>query len=177
MALAADAFAVSVGVSLSQAGLSSRQSFRLAFHFGLFQFLMLLLGWMAGHSMMPFIQAVDHWVAFGLLVLIGGRMIHQSLKLPGEEIWNRKDPTRSTNLLMLSVAISLDAFAVGLSLAFLRNPVLIPAAVIGIVALGMSLLGIHLGRFLGRIAGRWAEFLGGVLLGLIAAAILLKHLR
>lgn len=174
--LAMDAFAVSVGISLKPVRVTGRQAVRLSFSFGFFQFMMPLLGWLAGTKILSLIQAFDHWVAFGLLVLIGCRMIYASLR-PEKALQNsRHDPTRGWSLLILSVATSLDALAVGLSFAALGVAILYPAVVIGVVAFFMTLVGTKLGPPLGQIIGRRAELLGGLILLLIGIKILIDHL-
>jgi manganese efflux pump family protein len=130
--LAMDAFAVSIGVGLGAQHVSPRTTVRLAWHFGLFQFLMPVLGWLAGLSVERWISGVDHWVAFALLLAIGGHMVYDALR--GDEERSIKDPTRGASLIVLSVATSIDALAVGLSLALLGVDIWYPAVVIGIVA-------------------------------------------
>ncbi len=177
LALAMDAFAVSVGVSLGPERLSRRQSLRMAFHFGFFQFMMPLIGWQATRSiLLDFIEPIDHWVAFGLLLIIGTRMISESFRSREKTQESQTDPTKSFNLLVLSAATSIDAFAVGMSLAALHAAVLYPAGIIGIVAFLMTLLGTKIGPLMGRLAGRRAELFGGLLLILIGVKILLEHL-
>ena len=177
VALAMDAFAVSVGVSLGPERLSKRQSLRMAFHFGFFQFMMPLIGWQATRSiLLDYIEPIDHWVAFGLLLIIGTRMISDSFRSIEKTKESRTEPTKGFNLLVLSVATSIDAFAVGMSLAALQTAVLYPAVVIGIVAFLMTLLGTRVGPLLGRLAGKRAELFGGLLLILIGVKILLDHL-
>lgn len=176
LALALDAFAVSVGVSLKLGKASSQQAFRLAFHFGLFQFLMPCVGWILGRSIQSYIQALDHWIAFFLLLLIGGKMIRDAYKQEDSSGKKRTDPTKGLTLVVLSIATSIDALAVGLSLGILNTAVLYPALVIGGVAFVLSLLGSHLGPVLGKVAGKRAEMLGGVVLILIGSKILIDHL-
>ena len=177
LALAMDAFAVSVGVSLRPEGLTKSQTLRMAFHFGFFQFMMPLVGWQATRSfLLDYIEPVDHWVAFGLLLVIGARMISESFRSREKTEQSQRDPTRGFAVLTLSVATSIDALAVGMSFAALRTSILYPAAVIGIVALAMTLLGTKIGPLLGRLAGKRAEFFGGLLLILIGVKILLDHM-
>jgi manganese efflux pump family protein len=171
-----DAFAVSLGLGLSLRPASSGQTFRLAFHFGLFQFLMPVLGWAAGETLIRHIEKYDHWVAFALLLGVGGKMIFESLRPEPSLESKRSDPTRGVSLLVLSVATSLDALAVGLSLAALRVAIVFPAVVIGVVAFAMTVLGMKIGPALGRIIGRRAELLGGVILIVIGIKILADHL-
>ena len=176
LALAMDAFAVSVGLGVSQKGLSWNQVFRLAFCFGLFQFLMPLIGWLAGQTVIESIKAVDHWVAFGLLLMVGGKMISESFRGQDKNNKLKGDQTRGLVLLMLSVATSIDALAVGLSFTALGQAVFYPSVVFGVVAFLMAVAGAKIGPLFGQFAGRWAEFLGGAVLIFIGVKILLNHL-
>jgi putative Mn2+ efflux pump MntP len=176
LALAMDAFAVSVGLGVSQKRLSQSQVFRLASGFGLFQFLMPLLGWLAGQTILDVIKAVDHWVAFGLLFLIGSKMIFESFRGQYKENKSRGDQTRGLILLLLSVATSIDALAVGLSFAAIGQTVFYPSVVFGAVAFLMTVAGTKIGPLFGRVVGRRAELLGGLALIFIGAKVLLDHL-
>ena len=173
--LAMDAFAVSIAVGLSLKQVSLRQTLRLAYHFGLFQALMPILGWLAGRSVERWISPVDHWIAFGLLAVIGGKMIYEALTQDAEDE-QRKDPTKGASLVVLSVATSIDALAVGLSLALLGVDIWYPALVIGVVALAFTATGLHLGKRFGALLGRRVEIVGGVILLAIGARILIEHL-
>ena len=176
IALAIDAFAVSVAAGLHLRRASLRQSFRLSFHFGLFQALMPTLGWLAGGPIRPLVEAWDHWVAFGLLLLVGGKMIKDVLWPVGDD-QPRADPTRGWSLVVLSVATSIDALAVGLSLAMVEISVWMPALVIGLVAGAGTLVGLHLGRIIGGLdrVARWASLGGGSVLLAIGVRILWEH--
>ena len=176
LALGTDAFAVSVGLSVNRKGLLQGQVFRLAAGFGFFQFLMPILGWIAGQTIIESIKIVDHWVAFGLLAVIGAKMIYESFKSE-TKISNRdRDPTKGFVLLILSVATSIDALAVGLSFAALNWPVLVPSLIIGIVAFIMTVVGTKIGPLFGRLVGKRAELFGGCVLILIGIKILIDHL-
>lgn len=175
-ALAMDAFAVSLGLGLNLVRASAVQTFRLAFFFGLFQFLMQVLGWNAGMTVIGLIESYDHWVAFALLVGVSGKMILESFKSGGSVQIKKSDPTKGISLFILSVATSLDALAVGLSLAALGLRILYPAVIIGIVAFLMSVVGMKLGPWLGRMVGKRAELVGGLILILIGIKILADHL-
>ena len=176
LALAMDAFAVAVGLSVSPKGLNKIQSFRLAFFFGIFQFMMPLIGWMAGEGLLAIIRHVDHWVAFALLCFIGGKMVLASF-LDGKTNGKASnDPTKGLSLIMLSAATSIDAFAVGLSLAALEQEILYPSLIIGSIAFFLTLGGTKLGPLVGKLAGKGAEFLGGLILILIGIKILTEHL-
>jgi putative Mn2+ efflux pump MntP len=177
LALAMDAFAVSLGTGMSLSPATGRQTFRLAFHFGLFQFVMPIVGWAAGESFVKYIGRYEHWLAFALLLGVGGRMIFESFQPEKPAGVRRPDPTLGFSLIVLSVATSLDALAVGLSLAALRAPILYPAVVIGLVAFGMTVAGMRLGPALGKVIGRRAELFGGLILILIGIKILVDHLR
>jgi len=173
--LAMDAFAVAIAVGVVLPQLTGRRVFRLAFHFGLFQFLMPVMGWLAGRSLYRWIQAFDHWVAFGLLAFIGCRMILGAFR--NGSIESEDDPTRGWLLVTLSVATSIDALAVGLSLAFLRVPIWKPSVIIGLVAAILTGFGLAFGRRLGASFGRWAEGAGGLVLIGIGLRILISHLN
>jgi len=187
VALALDATAVAIGVSAVACGpggpgcVSPRQAFRLSFHFGLFQALMPVAGFWAGRSVAQLISAWDHWVAFGLLALVGGRALWGAFA-GGEHGPDCRtdgpiaDPTRGLSLVLLSVATSIDALAVGISLALVQDQILYPAAVIGIVAAAFTLAGLWLGSRVGRLLGRYAEVVGGLVLIAIGVRILVDHL-
>ncbi len=173
LGLAMDAFAVCLATGASGKAKGARPTFRLAFHFGLFQFAMPILGWYAGTRIAHLIESSDHWIAFGLLAFVGIRMLRSGLGA-GEQL--PQDPTRGWTLIALSVATSIDALAVGLSLALLQVEIWWPSAVIGVVAAVLSFAGVRLGARLGEIFGRRMELAGGLLLILIGAKILVDHL-
>jgi putative Mn2+ efflux pump MntP len=173
--LAMDAFAVSIGAGLQLREVTPRQTFRLAWHFGLFQAFMPVLGWLAGLTLVDYIMPIDHWIAFGLLAFIGGKMIYEALK-PEEEEVERCDPTKGWSLVVLSIATSIDALAVGLSLALLGVDIWYPALVIGIVAGGLTVVGLELGTRFGALLGRRMEIVGGLILIAIGVKILVEHL-
>jgi putative Mn2+ efflux pump MntP len=176
-ALAMDAFAVAVGLSFNQERLTLKQSLRLSFSFGLFQFLMPILGWLAGQSILEYIQAFDHWVAFGMLFFIGCRMIWESAKNHSRSKNLNTDPTPGISLLILSIATSIDALAVGLSFSVLDIAIFRPAVIIGIVAFGMTFIGTKVGPLFGLVLGKRAGFIGGLILIGIGLKILFEHIR
>lgn len=175
-ALAMDAFAVAVGLSFNQDRFTLKQSLRLAFSFGLFQFLMPILGWLSGQSILGYIHAFDHWVAFGMLLFIGCRMIWESAKDHRRPKNLNTDPTSGLSLLLLSIATSIDALAVGLSYSVLEMAIFWPAVIIGIVAFMMTLMGTKIGPLFGIILGKRAGFIGGFVLIGIGLKILFEHL-
>ncbi len=162
LALAMDAFAVALGTGTILARLTGRHIFRLAFHFGLFQALMPVVGWLAGQAVVQFVSAWDHWIAFALLALIGGRMIREALS--DEERPDDRDPTRGLSLVMLSIATSIDALAVGFSLSVIGVSIWFPAFIIGLVAGVLTVVGMLVGRRLGDLWGPRVEILGGIVL-------------
>lgn len=176
VALAMDAFAVSIAAGVTLKSVSLRQTFRLAWHFGLFQAMMPVIGWSAGLTVRSHIEAYDHWVAFGLLVFVAQGMLRSAFK-GDDDKENAKDPTRGMTMVMLSVATSIDALAVGLSLSMINVSIWTPALVIGLVAGGFTTVGMHLGKAIGSMAqlSRWAELTGGLVLLAIGVNILWEH--
>jgi putative Mn2+ efflux pump MntP len=173
VALAMDAFAVALGAGLTLSSLNGRHLFRLGFHFGLFQALMPILGWLAGMTVQRWIAAYDHWIAFALLGFVGGKMIWEAFRDEGEEA--ATDPTRGMTMVMLSIATSIDALAVGLSLAMLGVSIWVPSLVIGVVACAFTVAGMLLGRRLGASWERRVEVFGGLVLCGIGIKILVEH--
>lgn len=174
LGMAMDAFTVCLGAGTSGQTDGPRPRFRLAFHFGLFQFIMPVLGWLAGTTIENYIRAFDHWIAFGLLAFVGARMIRSGLDKDGEN--ERGDLSRGWTMILLSIAVSIDALAVGLSLALIGVFVWYPAIVIGVVTGLMSLLGLRIGNRLGKRFGKTMEIIGGLLLIGIGARIVVGHL-
>ena len=174
IALAMDAFAVALGAGLILPKLTGRHLFRFGFHFGLFQALMPILGWLAGISIRQQIEAFDHWLAFALLAAVGGKMLWDAWH--GDEDEPREgDPTRGLSLVRLSIATSIDALAVGLSLAVLGVTIWTPALVIGLIAGILTVCGMLLGRRIGQVWGTGVEIFGGLVLLAIGVKILVEH--
>lgn len=176
VALAMDAFAVAIAAGIKLGTVSARQNFRLAWHFGLFQALMPIIGWVAGLTIRQQIARYDHWVAFALLVFVSQGMFREAFKGEGGPSV-AKDPTKGSTMVMLSVATSLDALAVGLSLSMLNVSIWLPALVIGIVAGALTTVGLHLGKNLSRatLVRRYADALGAAVLLIIGLNILREH--
>jgi len=172
--LAMDAFAASIAVAVSLRTLTRRQIFRLAWHFGLFQALMPVVGWMAGSVVTDRLAAWDHWIAFALLALVGLRAIFSR----GDSAANGDgfDPTRGVSLVVLSIATSLDALAVGLSFAALGVRIWMPSLVIGLTAGLLTVIGMMAGHRLGKRFGRMAEIIGGLVLIVIGLWIVFDHI-
>ncbi len=175
VALAMDAFAVALAAGAILRPLTFRPCFRLAFHFGLFQAMMPVIGWLAGLTVQSFVAAWSHWLAFLLLLAIGGRMVHEALAAE-EGVKRANDPSKGLTMVALSVATSIDALAVGLTLAMLDVVIWIPSLVIGLVACLFTVLGLFLGTRAGKLWGKRVEVGGGIILIMIGLKILLSAL-
>jgi manganese efflux pump family protein len=173
--LSMDAVAVSLAASAGNRAPGARATFRLSFHFGLFQAMMPVVGWALGVTVAPYIEAVDHWLAFALLAFVGGRMILSAWR-GGDARALRRDPSRGTTLVMLSVATSIDALAIGLTLAMLGAAIWYAALLIGLVTGTLSLGAILVGRRVGAAVGSRMELAGGLALVAIGVKILSEHL-
>lgn len=176
VALAMDAFAVSIATGVCLKEVSARQVFRLSWHFGLFQALMPILGWSAGTVVNAYMNTFGHWIAFALLSLIGLNMIRDAFK-PEECDVSQKDPTRGLSLVMLSLATSMDALAVGFSVSMLDISIWLPAFIIGVVAGLFTIAGLQIGKRIGALTplGFFAELIGGLVLIIIGANVLYQH--
>jgi putative Mn2+ efflux pump MntP len=179
VALAMDAFAVAIATGVRLKTVSVRQTFRLSWHFGLFQALMPIIGWFLGASIQSLVEAYAHWVAFILLALVGSNMLKEAIMADEEEEDEAlpKDSTKGMTLIVLSVATSIDALAVGLSMSMLRVSIAYPAIIIGIVAGLFTIAGLHLGKRVARLTwlSSWAEVLGGLVLWVIGLNILREN--
>lgn len=171
--LAMDAFAVSIAKGITVDRNRRKTALIMASFFGGFQMLMPAIGWLVGLSFKDIIMGVDHWIAFGLLTLIGLKMIYDATKKAKEET---EESLKLHSLLILAVATSIDALMVGLSFAFLQSSVLEPILVIGIVTFSLSIVGFFFGCGLGRVFGNKVKIVGGLILIAIGLRILLEHL-
>ncbi len=174
LGLSADAFAVSVSNGFSSRRPRIGEALRFGIAFGSFQALMPLIGWLAGSGMAGLFESTDHWVAFGLLAFIGGKMVFEGIW--GETTNDEGKPVTFWVLLILSVATSIDALAVGISLSLLNARIFMPAMLIGVTTLCVSTAGFLLGKRLGSFFGRRVEIAGGIILVAIGAKILIDHL-
>ena len=170
--LAMDSLAVSISGGIVMRPFCIRQSLRLALTMGIFQGGMTLLGWLMGVSFSSYITAFDHWIAFILPGFLGGKMIYESF---GEEETTISSFSTKT-LLTLGVATSIDALAVGVSMAFLKTSIYFPAFIIGFVTFALSLIGVISGYRFGKIKGINVELFGGIILIAIGVKILIEHL-
>ena len=175
ISLSADCFAVALSRSISRKTFSFLQLLRLPLLFGVFQSFMVVMGWLAGRAVVEFISAYDHWVAFGLLVIIGARMIWQSFHDRDEDS-GKKNIANWLILITLSVATSIDSLAVGLSFAFLEVNITLASITIGVTAFVSTLIGVLIGKRVGVLVGERAETIGGIILIIIGLRILMEHL-
>jgi len=172
--LSFDSFAVSVCSGLNLPHIRFFQAAKIAIFLAVFQALMPLIGWLVGNSMKSIIEPVDHWLAFGLLVLIGGKMIIESLANTGQR--EIKNPLQLKVILLLSLATSIDALAVGFSFATLLDKIIIAVFIIGAITFIAAMLGILLGKKMGPKVSKYAEITGGLILIAIGLKILIEHL-
>jgi len=173
--LSADCFAVALSASIAIKSYPISRFFRFPLAFGIFQALMIVIGWLAGRTVIDLISSYDHWLAFALLVFIGGKMVWEALREKDKEEQG-KSYNGWLTLFALSLATSIDALAVGLSFAFLKTGILIPAITIGITAFIITAIAQLIGNKLGALAGKRAELIGGLILIGIGIKILLEHL-
>lgn len=176
--LAMDAFAVSVCKGLGMRRLNKKQALIIGLYFGGFQALMPLVGWLLGSQFQKYITSIDHWIAFILLGFIGGKMMIEAIRE-----WNEEEtvdvmdaPLDHKNMLVLAVATSIDALAVGITFAFLDTPIIEAITIIGITTMVISIIGVVVGNFFGSRYKSKAEFIGGLILVLLGLKILLEHL-
>lgn len=175
--LAMDAFAVAVCKGLAMRKVNKKQAVVIGLFFGGFQALMPFIGWVLGSQFETYITSIDHWIAFALLGLIGGKMIFEALK-PEEdvEIAEMDAPLDLKEILVLAVATSIDALAIGITFAFLDYPIVEAVTIIGVVTFFIAIGGVYAGNFFGNKYKRKAELAGGVILVLLGLRILLSHL-
>ena len=176
--LSMDAFAVSVCKGLGMRRLNKKQALIIGLYFGGFQALMPLIGWLLGSQFQKYITSIDHWITFILLGFIGGKMMIEAIRE-----WNEEEtvdvmdaPLDHKNMLVLAVATSIDALAVGITFAFLDTPIIEAITIIGITTMVISIIGVVVGNFFGSRYKSKAEFIGGLILVLLGLKILLEHL-
>ncbi len=188
--LSMDAFAVSVTNGIIIRDLKAGHVLKIGLYFGAFQAIMPLIGWLAGFQFKDYIVTIDHWIAFGLLAILGVKMIHEAF---GEEMGEEavkedmcevaistqgtvcESPLRKGRLLVLAVATSIDALAVGISFAFLQVSIVLSALVIGLITFGICCAGVCIGNRFGGLLKKKAEIAGGLILISIGLKILLEH--
>lgn len=174
--LSMDAFAVAVCKGLAMRKINKIYALLIGLFFGGFQFLMPVLGWAMGVRFESYIVSIDHWIAFGLLLIIGGKMIYEAVSEADECIVCNEIKINLRELTLLAVATSIDALAVGITFAFLKVGILPAAGLIGVITFTLSLLGVVIGNRFGARYKKRAEICGGVILVLIGIKILIEHL-
>ena len=176
--LSMDAFAVSICKGLSVRKLRPKHAITVGLWFGGFQALMPLIGYLLGKQFEWLITSIDHWIAFILLGVIGGKMIIESIKPDQEEdeVKELDAPLDLKEMFVLAVATSIDALAVGITFAFLDYPIVEAITIIGITTFCISIGGVYVGNFFGNKYEKKAEFAGGLILVLLGVRILLTHL-
>ena len=175
--LSMDAFVVSICKGLGMSRLNMRQAAVISLFFGGFQALMPLIGWALGSQLTDFITPIDHWIAFGLLAFVGGKMLWDAFHEDDEDEGVQADEKLDLKeLLMLAIATSIDALAVGITFAFLQVAIVPSITIIGLTTFVISFAGVAVGRFFGARFEKPATIVGGVVLILIGVKILLEHL-
>ena len=174
LGLAMDAFAVSVCKGLSMRNLDWNKTIIIALYFGIFQALMPIIGYYLETSFESFVTKIDHWIAFGLLIFISGKMILEAFSKKDNESLN--DSVDFKTMIILALATSIDALVVGFTFAFLQADILRSSMIIGDIAFILSLIGVKIGNQFGNKYEKKAEFIGGLILILIGFKILFEHL-
>lgn len=182
VALAMDTFTVCLATGIGLRNVRLSHTIRMAGVFGFCQFIMPVIGWTLGARAQKYIEDYDHWLAFALLAFVGGKMLWEAWNSRGEAKSEcmAEGSTRGTKLLLLGIATSLDALAVGLSLALLGQQIWFPALIIGLICFIISVSGMYLGTFICRLPGlanvsRHANAIGGLVLLGIGISILNEH--
>lgn len=172
--LGMDAFAVSVCKGLSMSKMNWKKAIIIALYFGGFQALMPVIGYYLGSSFEAIVTNIDHWIAFVLLLIIGGNMIKESFSVDSE---NCNDDVSFKTMIVLSIATSIDALAVGITFAFLKVNLILAVSLIGIITFALSVFGVKIGNKFGDKYERKAELVGGCILVSLGIKILLEHLQ
>lgn len=175
--LSMDAFAVSICKGLVLQKVSIKNMLTVGLYFGIFQALMPVIGYAIGLQFKQVIESYDHWVAFILLIIIGGKMIKESFDKEGGDTKNASMPLAFKKMIVLAVATSIDALAIGVTFAFLKANITLSAVIIGVSTLIISMAGVKLGNIFGLKYKSKAELFGGIILVLIGVKILLEHLE
>lgn len=175
ISLSFDTFAVSVSSGLLRKEITFSNALKIAICLAFFQTLMPLIGWFAGAKIKEYVTFIDHWIAFILLLLIGLKMIYESLKKEEEKV-ETVNPLSPLYLITISIATSIDALVIGLTFGFINTPIIMPLAIIGSITFLVSMLGILFGKKAGARAGKKMEILGALILIGIGTKILIQHI-
>lgn len=174
IALAMDAFAVAICKGLAMAKMNWRKAVIVGLYFGIFQALMPMIGYFLGSRFEAIVTSIDHWIAFILLTIIGGKMVKDAFENTCE---NCDDDTSPKSMLMLAIATSIDALAVGIMLAFLNVNLIVATSLIGVITFVLAIVGVKIGNIFGDKYEKKAELVGGCILILMGIKILLEHLE
>ncbi len=175
-AMSTDAFAAAIGKGAAMAKPRLGQALRAGLIFGVIEAITPVIGWLLGRGAARYIEAWDHWIAFGLLLVLGLHMVWNGVKPESDEPVDEAKQHGFVGLAVTGLSTSIDALAVGVGLAFVDTPIALVAVVIGLCTFTMVTLGIMLGRVLGDMVGRRAEIIGGIILIGVGAVILYEHL-
>lgn len=177
--LSMDAFAVAITKGITMKELNVKNAVKIAGFFGIFQGIMPLIGWLVGVRFSVYVEKFDHWIAFILLAFIGGKMVYEAYKNEDEcavaVVSDKEEVLNYKELLLLAIATSIDALAVGVSFAFLQVEIIKSVILIGITTFAISFIGVVMGRKLGCLFQKGAEIFGGIILMLIGLKILFEH--
>ncbi len=171
--LAMDCFAVSIAIGCVSCKVNISKILKISFFFGLFQAIMPIIGYFLGYSFKNYISAFDHWLAFGILGFIGGKMIFEAIFSKEKK---GLDTDKLIVLISLSIATSIDAFIVGMSFAFLKVNIILAVVLIGVITFVITIIGSYFGKRLNLHLGKWAEIFGGLVLIGIGTKVLIEHL-
>ena len=174
ISLAMDCLAVSIAGGATATKPKITNAIKVGLSFGFFQAIMPLIGWAIGFSFRSLIENLDHWIAFSLLLIIGIKMLYEAFKKSPQN--NKTDITRIPTLLLLSIATSIDALVVGISLSILDISIYLSILIIGLFAFTFSVSGYYLGHRIGKFIGNKVEIIGGIILIGIGIKILIEHL-
>lgn len=172
--LSFDSFAVSISIGLLKPKISFGQACKIATSLALFQAVFPVIGWYVGSAIGEIITSIDHWISFGLMLLLGGKMILEGIKDNGS--LKNINPFKISVLIGLSIATSIDAFVVGITFGFLKTPVLFPVLVIGFVTFIASMLGLLSGKKISAKRSHQSLIIGGCILIAIGVKVLVEHL-
>ena len=173
LGLSIDSFAVSVANGLTIKNITLKDKLKISSSLSIFQALMPLIGWLAGKGIADYIKNFDHWIAFILLTFIGSKMIYESFS---KKVQKNNSKLKNSTLIAQSIATSIDALAVGISLALLNVQIIIPIIIIGVITFLASIIGLQIGKYIGNRFEKSIEIFGGIVLIGIGIKILIEHL-
>lgn len=176
IALSLDTFAVSISCGIAQKSIATKDALKFASVLGIFQGVMPIIGWLCGISIKGYIEPVDHWVAFILLLIVGGKMVKDSLGKEEESHESCNPFTNNRLLITMAIATSIDALSIGIGLAMVEVNMLMAFITIGLVTFAVSILGMYSGKRIGCFLGKKMEIIGGIILVAIGIKILIEHL-